>query len=130
MRIRIVFLMCVALASGGLAPSSAQAMGRNTKTLFKMGAYGVVGGTVLGLATYPFTHKARNIFIGSSIGLYLGLAMGLFYIANDYNVEEPFPGQERTEFRAPEPASFGSLARADSQNEKPALLLEARVLSF
>ena len=43
------------------------------------GFYGMVGGTVVGFLTVPATGTLRSAFIGSSVGLYLGVAVGVFY---------------------------------------------------
>lgn len=63
-----------------LMSSPAHAISRDMKSIFKAGTMGVIGGTLLGLATVPVTKKTRNIFIGSSVGLYLGLLVGVYYI--------------------------------------------------
>lgn len=58
----------------------AQAVHRNVRTVMTTGAYGIVGGTLVGLATVPMSKDFRTMFIGSSVGLYLGIAVGIYYI--------------------------------------------------
>src|SRR5690606_28800996 len=72
-----------------LIPCQSYALSRDVKSVFVAGAYGALGGTVLGLAAYPSTQEARSIFMGTSIGLYLGLVVGIYFIANRNNPDNP-----------------------------------------
>jgi hypothetical protein len=81
-------LVCLILMSAflgetlGTSTQTAYAMDRDVKTLIKAGGYGAIGGALVGLATLPLTRDIRSIFMGSSIGLYLGIAAGVLYIQN------------------------------------------------
>lgn len=70
-------------------PHSARALNRDVKAVIITGGYGILGGTVLGLASVPFTRDARSIFIGSSVGLYLGIAVGVFYVMHRDDPDNP-----------------------------------------
>lgn len=78
-RTAATLVLVFALAFGPAAPRAA-AMDRDVRTVLVAGEYGLLGGTLLGLATVPFNQDSRAIFIGSSVGLYLGLAVGLYYV--------------------------------------------------
>ncbi len=117
------FLLALVLISS----LEANAMSKDGRTFLTMGGYGLVGGTVLGLAQYPFTHNTKNIFVGTSIGLYLGLALGAFYVLNDYDAPKPEPyslndgeGMQATPTRASGPYSL----------QAPLVQAETAVLRF
>lgn len=83
-------VLAIGIAFGIIGvPNHSQAMSRNVKSVFVAGAYGALGGTVLGLAAYPATQEARSIFMGTSIGLYLGIAVGIYFIANRNSPDNP-----------------------------------------
>lgn len=75
------------VAIGSARP--ARAIDPDVKTVFTTSWYGILGGTVLGLASYPFTGTPRSVFLGTSIGLYLGAAVGIFHVMNRYDPENP-----------------------------------------
>ena len=58
----------------------AQALDKNVRTVLVSGLYGAAAGTALGLVTYPFNHRLKTVFIGTSVGLYIGILMG-FYLS-------------------------------------------------
>jgi len=51
-------------------------MHRDVRFILTTGVLGILGGTILGLASYPMSKEIKTIFLGSSVGLYLGLAFG------------------------------------------------------
>jgi hypothetical protein len=53
-------------------------LSKGTRTVLRTGLYGALAGTAVGVIAFPFTQKVRTVFIGTSSGLYLGLALGLF----------------------------------------------------
>jgi hypothetical protein len=59
-----------------IAPNPSYSMSPKVKTVLVFGGGGALAGTLLGLLTLPFSSNARGVFMGSSIGLYLGLAGG------------------------------------------------------
>lgn len=48
----------------------------------------MIGGTVLGLVTFPATQEVKTIFVGTSIGLYLGIAIGVYYVFDRENASQ------------------------------------------
>lgn len=54
------------------------------------GIYGAVAGTGLGLISYPFSGQLRTVLMGSSIGLYLGMAAGGYHAQNRSSPQNPF----------------------------------------
>jgi hypothetical protein len=65
------------------------ALDRDTRSVLVAGGYGLLGGTVLGLASYPLTRDPRSIFIGSAVGLYLGILVGIYYDIERDNPQNP-----------------------------------------
>jgi hypothetical protein len=92
-RATILLAVCAATALAPVRP--AHAVDRDVRAVLIGGLYGMAGGTILGLASYPFTQKPRSIFIGTSIGLYLGIAVGFYYIWNRYDPENPLQPEHR-----------------------------------
>jgi hypothetical protein len=70
-------------------------MSRDVRAVLVISAYGLVGGTLLGLAALPFNQDARTVFIGSSLGLYLGIAVGHYYVYDRHQQEEQQPPGRR-----------------------------------
>lgn len=89
------------------AQEPAHAVSKDTKTVLTAGAYGALGGTVLGLIAFPFSGKLRTIPIGTSIGLYLGAAVGFYHIWHRDDPGNPL-GRGYSEMRIdqPEPPLF------------------------
>jgi hypothetical protein len=98
-RVRIIAAAVVLGLVAGLASSLVDAplahaakakpvLGKGTRTVLRTGLYGALAGTAVGLAALPFDRKARTVFIGTSSGLYLGLAVGLFLVWEDSEPED------------------------------------------
>lgn len=81
-------LWVVALSIALPAPS-AQALDRDSRTVLKAGTYGILAGTAVGLLTWPVSQTNRSVFIGSSMGLYLGLAVGIYHITHRDDPSNP-----------------------------------------
>ncbi len=123
-----------------LQPIQARAMDQDVRAVLVAGTYGLGAGTLLGIASYPFTNKVRGIFVGSSIGLYLGLIMGAYYISNRYdpgNPLRPIDGRplEDPYYHNPEDSSYkGStpyeLVAFSETLAKPSLQISVYSLSF
>ena len=54
-------------------PLQAHALNRNVRAFLISGAAGAVLGTGVGLVIWPISGDFRSIFIGTSVGLFLGL---------------------------------------------------------
>lgn len=73
-------ILLVLFVLGPVAPSKAQDAG---DVYFRTGAYGVLAGSVTGLASmvfYPAEDKWRNVAVGASVGLYAGLLLGTYLL--------------------------------------------------
>ncbi len=88
------------------ADDSTTLVRKDVHALIVTGEYGILAGTVLGAATLPFTQNLRSLFIGSSLGLYLGIVVGIYYIANRDNPENPLKNEEE---RYPDPGASSQL---------------------
>lgn len=75
----------------------ALAIDRDVRSVIVAGGYGILGGTILGLASYPLTRDGRSVFIGSSVGLYLGIIAGIYYVMDRDNPENPLRARELTD---------------------------------
>ena len=85
----VIFVLVFAFSS--LTPSSTLAAGTSDfKTLETFSLYGAGAGTLAGLVTVPFTKDIRTMFIGTSVGLFLGIIAGFYHINNRGNPENPF----------------------------------------
>jgi hypothetical protein len=73
---RAFFLVLLLL----IAPVQAQALSRNTSTMVTTGWYGILGGTAVGLVAWPLAGSNRAVGIGAAVGLWLGLAVGIYHI--------------------------------------------------
>lgn len=80
----------------------AQAFNRDQRTVATAGLYGTLVGTLVGLVTLPVTQSGRNVFVGSSVGLYLGLAVGLYHMNHRDDPDNPLRYQ-RNARRGPDP---------------------------
>lgn len=55
--------------------------GKRGKIVAKSAAYGFGGGLVVGLASQVFKKKTKNIFLFGSLGMYAGIALGIYVIS-------------------------------------------------
>jgi hypothetical protein len=99
-------LALLALAAfAGARP--AHAIDRDVRAVIVAGEYGLLGGTVLGLATLPFTESARSVFQGTSLGLYLGIAVGFYYVMHRDDAENPLRMEPDTQGQSGGGSPFG-----------------------
>ena len=89
---RLAGLILIAVSLGAATP--ARAMDRDVRAVLVAGGYGLLAGTALGLVSYPLTRDTRSIFIGTSVGLYLGLIAGIYYINNRDDPGNPLRSYE------------------------------------
>lgn len=68
-------------ASAAEGGDSLTIAGKRAKLVAKSALYGFAGGLVVGLASQVVKKKTRNIFIGGSLGLYAGIALGIYVIS-------------------------------------------------
>ncbi len=85
---RVLISLLLALSCVFHSPR-ANADGQDRKTLVLLALYGAAVGTIAGLATAPLTRDWRTILVGTSVGLYLGGAVGVYHIYNRYDPGNP-----------------------------------------
>lgn len=83
---RIALLLSMAIL---LMPVRSFAVDRDVRAVLTTSAYGAAAGTALGLVSWPLTGKAKNIFLGSAIGLVLGVVAGIYFISNRDDPDNP-----------------------------------------
>lgn len=89
------WIVVLAVAVAALRPIPARALDRDVKAVILTSLYGAVAGTVLGAASYPFSQSVRGIFMGTSIGLYLGAAAGTYHVYHRDDPENPLSQRYR-----------------------------------
>ncbi|MGK5088411.1 hypothetical protein WDW86_12705 [Bdellovibrionota bacterium FG-2] len=124
-------LIIVGLLGGALfCPLKSYALDQSVATVIKCGEYGIVGGTILGLASLSFSKKPRTVFIGSSLGLYAGILAGFYYASHPEDPYNPFrPNADEPELihtRGPS-VPPGAMPVGDSTHT---VLVSFEVLSF
>lgn len=81
----MIGLLLVATSLSLMIPARAEAMDRDLRSVLVAGGYGMVAGTVAGALTLPITQNARTMFVGTSLGLYLGIVVGIYYVLDKDN---------------------------------------------
>jgi hypothetical protein len=94
----LAFFLGIVIVCGAVSPTEVRA--DPTKEILLTSTYGVIAGSIVGLATLAFVSSPgdhlRNIALGASIGLYAGIGLGI-YIA--YGLPED--GQKKDEKETP-----------------------------
>jgi len=116
--------LSLAMVLGLAVPTRAHAeLPRDVKAVLTTSLYGLVGGTVMGVASYPLTGDPKSIFVGSSLGLYLGIGVGIYYILNRDDPNNPLV--------TPPPPGAIPLEKSEVGTETPPLILvKVPVLRF
>ena len=119
------YFFILLLLAISLIPRTSQAeMDGRVKAMLTVTTYGVVGGTLLGVASLAFGAKPRAIAIGASLGLYAGLIFGSYIVvSHHYRTGDAYPGSYGTyqlddntgDFGAPERVQSIADAWADNQ---------------
>jgi hypothetical protein len=90
----LLIVALIAAAQMTMLASRAQAMDQDTRTVIHGGTYGLIGGTIVGIAVLPLTGSARGVFIGSSLGLYMGIIAGVYRITHRDEAGNSLRGQQ------------------------------------
>jgi hypothetical protein len=126
--------LTVSLAVSLASSRPAAAIDRDVKAVLTAGEYGIAGGTILGLAAMPFARDARAIFIGSSLGLYLGAAVGIYYILHRNDPDNPLRLDDRQKYEDEGSGRYGGWTPAEEprqpDQERKQLLGAVTVLRF
>jgi hypothetical protein len=67
--------------------------GKRARIVARSALYGFGGGLVVGLASQVFKKKAKNILLFGSIGLYAGIALGVYVITTS-STPAPYEGPD------------------------------------
>lgn len=93
---RILALVVALGMSGATVAQPAHALDKRVKLVFKTAAYGAGAGFLAGGAVWAMgiggLDNYRNLFIGTSLGLYAGLALGVFVVATPPEPRAPIKG--------------------------------------
>ena len=88
---RIALFILLAFSANSVSwvrPAQAIEMNQNTRTVFRTAEIGAIGGGIVGVAMLPFAGTgARGVFVGASVGLYLGIAVGFFLVSERRDAE-------------------------------------------
>ncbi|OFZ52403.1 MAG: hypothetical protein A2428_12690 [Bdellovibrionales bacterium RIFOXYC1_FULL_54_43] len=125
---RRAFVISLVLANVVL-PVRAGAMDRDVRSVLIAGGYGILGGTVLGIAAFPFTRDGRSIAVGTSIGLYLGIAAGFYYISHREELADSLRGERRDDVSLYSTFDPG-MPSGPFQPEKPVVEVSVAMWSF
>ncbi len=91
---RLGVLVCVFLLLGSaVASKKANALDRDVRAVMLISVYGMAGGTALGLISLPSHQSLRGVFMGTSVGLYVGILIGLYFIHNRDDPQNPLLAQ-------------------------------------
>lgn len=88
--------------------------GKRAKLVGKSALYGFGGGLVVGVASQAFKKKTKNVFLFGSLGLYAGIALGIYVISTS-KPSAPYEGPDTYEdfgdySRTTAPISTGLMA--------------------
>ncbi len=87
---RLIAFGCLMLSlSLAWNPPCAHALDKNIQRVLILGGYGLAAGTLVGAITIPLTQDVRSMFIGSSVGMYLGAVVGIFYVFTRTDKDNP-----------------------------------------
>lgn len=88
----------------GVPAHEAQAStGRDVRTMLYASGYGVLGGTAMGLVSLPFHRSTKGVYLGSLLGLGLGLMVGAYHVTHRDDPGNPLRGHAE----AASPAALG-----------------------
>ncbi len=114
-RFLVIFTVFAFAASNAFAASSGSenlnTLGRRAGVVGKAAVAGAAGGLVVGLASQAFKRKAKNIFVCGSLGLYVGIAIGI-YLVSAPRGSTPYEGPDTYEDYGSEEGSLKEKPRA------------------
>ena len=103
-------------SQGFAANESLNVAGKRAGIIGKSAVAGAAGGMVVGVASQAFKRKTKNIFLFGSLGLYAGIAMGL-YIISAPRGSTPYEGPDTYE-------DYGSY-ESSLKRQRPDLLADS-----
>ena len=90
-------------------------------TFIWMALYGMAAGTLMGLVAAPITQSGRSIFIGTSVGLYLGTAVSIYHFTHRYDPENPI---------SPANPDYGQGIRNSAPGFQPIIAFSVPIATF
>ena len=101
-------------AGAAAAPASSQSSANTKKAVIvaKSALFGLGGGLVVGVASQVFKKNTKNIFLAGSLGMYAGIALGIFIIST--NSSPRYDGPDT--YKDLEDFQSGSLSKPEKTN--------------
>lgn len=93
-------------------------MDRDVRSVLRTSAYGALAGTALGVVSLPATKSVRGVFIGTSLGLYLGIAIGIYHITHRDDPGNPLNRGRRGGWEPTGEAASGMAAATSPETRK------------
>lgn len=119
-----------------LAPVAARAdsdsltiAGKRAKIVGKSAVYGFGGGLVVGLASQVFKKRTKNIFLCGSLGMYAGIALGIYVISTSRG-PAPYEGPDTYDDYSERRMETGTLLAQQGPDAFRKNALELRFLSL
>lgn len=131
----LMLLLTFLLPCQGRAENSGLTVaGKRAKVVGKAALYGFGGGLVVGVASQAFKKKSKNIFLFGSLGLYAGIAVGIYVISTSRG-PAPYEGPDTYEdygdfSKLKAPVSEGLLASRKDAFDAKSLELNVLKVSF
>ncbi len=113
--------------------SSAFAMQRDVKAVLQISALGAAAGTVIGLVSYPLTQDFKTTFAGSSVGLYLGIIIGIYHVTSRTDPQNPIVSQAHFKieyFQWPEIGRVGDIVTAYYLEKSEQPIIQVPIYTF
>ena len=96
--VRFIFLLIAIFIGFGFNQAEARSSTtRKAIVVGKAALYGLGGGLVIGLASQVISKNTRNIFIGGSLGMYAGIATGLYLVLTAGSGPKEYEGPDTCE---------------------------------
>lgn len=125
-RIRVLLIVC----SFFLAAPPAHGWNSDQRAVMTGGLYGAIAGTLVGLITLPVSQSGRNVFVGTSVGLYLGMVAGLYHIHHRDDPSNPLRYDASSRELVPEEQPEAPLSVLPPGPPPATLRLDVPVLTF
>jgi hypothetical protein len=95
--------------------------GKRAKIVGKAALYGFGGGLVVGVASQAFKKRAKNVFLFGSLGLYAGIALGIYVISTSRG-PTPYEGPDTYE-------DYGDFSKIEAPGSTTGIFLRSHDLT-
>mgnify|MGYP001256840212 CR=1 FL=1 len=90
LRLKLLYILVMVAALGSPAHAGLWSSAPEpVRAVSRWGAAGLATGALTGVVVAPIAQSARPVFLGASVGLYLGLVVGLY---KEWELANPEPG--------------------------------------